>query len=209
MRNSINKHGANGGDNKKATSADYSPPKHHSQCDRWESILGKFAVIYAVIEGSIWLPTILMFENGQTTNPSWRLPVIVAIVMVVLLVPTLLFIDGRVIKRLNTSFVNGETYNMLAGYPSLLLLHLFAIFFAAAIPLQLLGVRLYTFPFSFMLAVCVFIIVVVVGFAVIQKGECVRIKGKTISLLNRLLSVAATIMTFLVVVDILLFILNN
>ena len=209
MRNSINKYGANGGDNKKATSADYSPPKHHSQCDRWESILSKFAATYAAIEGSIWLPTILMFENGQMTNPLWRLPIIVAMVMAVLLVPTLLFIDGRVIKRLNTSFVNGKTYNMLAGYPSLLLLHLFAISFAAAIPLQLLGVRLYTFPFSFMLAVCVAIIVVVVGFAVIQKGEYVRIKGKTIPLLNQLLTVAATIMTFLVVVDILLFILNN
>ena len=184
--------------------------KHNDALRDAETALSIFAAIYAAIEGFVWLPAILGFGNEHMFSSSWRWPIIIAIVIVILSVPTLVLIDGRIIKRLNAAFAERGTYNMLAGYPSLLLLHFIVILFAAAIPLGIFGIRPYYFPFDLVLVVCAAIIIVVaMGFVAARKGKCAQVRGKAILSLVRALSTTATIMTFLVVADILLFILNN
>lgn len=171
-------------------------------------VLNIFSAIFAIINGLIILPIIIVCLEHNTAVLGWYWPVFLLIIISILSVPALLVIDERVIERLKATLTEKQPHHILTGgCLSLLFMHLFLFALALTVPLEFFGLRVdYTLPLSVILFVlCLAIIVAIVfGCIMAYRGKDFRSRRKIVSLFAKLLFIANLFLATLTIVDVLI-----
>ena len=169
--------------------------------------LNILSAVFAIINGLILLPIIVLCLEHNIITLAYYWPASLLIIFSVLLVPDLLTVDERAIKRLNATLAEEQPHHILAGgCLSLLFMHLFLFAIALVVPLTYFGVRIDPLPLSVILFIlCLAIIVVIIfGCIMAYRGKDFRGRQKIISLLAKLLFIAKLSLVTLAMVYILI-----
>lgn len=189
---------------KPATESERKTVEHSEKLGITLNIL---SAVFAIINGLILFPIIIACLEHNTAFLECYWPVCLLVIFSVLLVPDLLDIDKRAIKRLKATLTEKQPRHILTGgCLSLLFMHLFLFVIALVVPLTFFGVRIDPLPLSVILFVlCLAIIVAIVfGCIMAYRGKDFRSRRKIVSLLAKLLFIANLFLATLAMVYILI-----